>query len=82
MGRKSEMATVGTPSRPKEKRNLGRGIRLKGQTKTIICNVYDYFNTLHKKGQSHGPFKRTADATSKQDIFTYVKVEISIYTFS
>ena len=80
MGRKSEMVTVGTPSRPKEKRNLGRGIRLKGQTKMIICNVYDYFNTLHKKGQSHRPFKRTADATSKQDIFTYLKVEINIYT--
>ena len=68
------MATVGTPSRPKEKRNLGRGIRLKGQTKTIICNVYNYFNMLYKKGQSHKPFKRTADAKSKQNVFTYLKV--------
>ena len=48
--------------------------------RTDQCNVYDYFNTLHKKGQSHEPFKRTADAASKQDIFTYLKVEISIYT--
>ena len=69
------MAAVGTPSRAKERRNLGRGtcIRLKGQTKTIICNVYDYFDMLHKKGQSHGPFKRTADATSKQDVFYLFK---------
>ena len=56
MGRKSKMATVGTPSRPK-KPNLGQGIQLKAQTKTIICNIYNYFNMLHKKGQSHEPFK-------------------------
>ena len=74
------MAAVGTPSRApsrvsraKERCNLGRGIRLKGQTKTIICKVYNYFNTLHKIGQSHGPFKRTADATSKQDVFYLFK---------
>ena len=62
------MATAGTPRRP-IKQAIGRGIRLKGQAKTIVCNVYDYFNKLHKKGQSHGPFQRTADATSKPGFF-------------
>ena len=54
-----------TPSRVTTKRKTGQGIRLTGQTKTILCNVYDYFTTLHKKGRSDGPFKRTADATNK-----------------
>ena len=51
-----------TPSRVTTKRKTGQGIRLTGQTKTILCN---YFTTLHKKGRSDGPFKRTADATNK-----------------
>ena len=33
--------------------------------KTIVYNVYDYFTTLYKKGQSDRPFKRTADAMSE-----------------
>ena len=51
--------------RKRDKKTVGQGIRLKGQTKTIIANVYDYFNDLHRKGQSQGPVKRTADATSE-----------------
>ena len=40
---------------------LGKGHRLETQTKEAICNVYDYFQQLHQKGQSMGPLKRTAE---------------------
>ena len=53
---------------PVEKSNscnskLGRGFILEPQSKEIIPNVYDYFNNLHAKGKSTGPFKQTLEAT-------------------
>ena len=41
---------------------LRRGHYLEKQSKEIVCNVYDYFMKMHQKGQSAGPFKRTAEA--------------------
>ena len=70
MAARSEVAT---PTRRTIKHKTGRGIRVQGQAKTILCNVYDYFNKLHKKGRSDGPFKRTADATSEQYLLYFLE---------
>lgn len=59
---------MATDTTPRRKSTLGKGIRLKAQTKMIVGHVYDYFNDLHKKGQSQGPLRRTADATSKPKV--------------
>ena len=31
---------------------LGRGIRVKSQTKEVVYNVHTYFEKLHSKGKS------------------------------
>ena len=62
------MATPSTPtstriSGSKGSKRLGWGVRLQSQSKEIVANVYKYFERLHSKEKSTGPFKRTIEAT-------------------
>ena len=42
---------------------LGKGIRVKSQSKEVVYNIYSYFKKLHAKGKSQAPIKRTIEAT-------------------
>ena len=45
------------------KSKLGRGIRVRSQTKEVIHNVHDYFERINKKVTTKTPVKRTSEAT-------------------
>ena len=42
---------------------IGRGVRLKSQTKTVILNVYEYFKAMQRKSKTKGAFQKTLEAT-------------------
>ena len=49
--------------REEKKLKLGRGIRVRSQTKEVIYNVHEYFERINKKGTTKTPVKRTSEAT-------------------
>ena len=45
----------------REKSKLGRGIRVRSQSKEVIYNVHKYFERLNKKRRTKAPVKRASE---------------------